>query len=487
VDQFPQKPDSRDDLAVKTPSSSEIASSVSGGASSKTPSNPELFEKTVTAKADMTPATLVGTTIAGVTLTGRLGEGGMGVVYKGRHLALDTQVAMKLLPQSAGADPEFIARFFREARAIAKLDHPNILRVLNVGEEAGHFFIVMQYVEGHTLRELINDRGKLEPREASNIILDIAKGLKEAHRNSIVHRDIKPENIMIGASGVPKIVDFGLVRDINSGMEVTRFGQILGSPYYMSPEQCEGKVVDPRSDIYSLGVTFYHAVTGKRPFEGESVISIIRGHTDTKLTPPKSVASGVPAAISDIICKMMAKNPAQRYQTAEEVIAALQAALGQMPAVEVPKPGKAAKIAAVSLIFVALIAAALVLYLTRKKTANTAPARPPDVVADSGAQPNNDQPQPPDKPPDKPPDRDPVVTPPDKPDNPPVKPVLCRLEIRTKVAESSVSIYDPKGVRSRKPGRTRPARSFSRTCRWATTGSRRPNLRSSLPSRFPCR
>ena len=204
--------------------------------------------------------------IAGCLLTCKIGEGGMGIIFKGYHLTLQTPVAIKLLSPKLGYGEDFIQRFYGEARAIAQLDHENIVRVLNVGEERGHYFLIMQFIEGGTLHEVLKNEGPLSTSEAIEFMLQICSGLKEAHKKNIIHRDIKPDNLMITKEKRIKITDFGLARDVKRSGDVTQEGAVLGSPYYMSPEQCEGQSVDLRTDIYSLGVHILSTYFRSAPF-----------------------------------------------------------------------------------------------------------------------------------------------------------------------------------------------------------------------------
>ncbi|MEW6355649.1 MAG: protein kinase [Planctomycetota bacterium] len=250
-----------------------------------------------------------------------LGEGGMGVVYKAKHLGLDRIIALKILPTRFSGS-QHLERFLREARAAAQLEHPNVVGIHAVGEAEGRHFIEMQYVEGQTLAQIIARRGPVPLDEAIRIIRDIARALGAAHAKGIIHRDIKPDNIMTDREGTVKVMDFGLARS-EAASAITGDGQVIGTPLYMSPEQCDGMPADARSDIYSLGATLYKMLTGKPPFTGETPLAVMRQHADT---PPPSVKRDLPHlpdAVCALIQKMLAKDPNDRFQNCDQLLAAL--------------------------------------------------------------------------------------------------------------------------------------------------------------------
>lgn len=277
--------------------------------------------------------------IGGCTLSELIGKGGMGSVYKGYHQTLHTTVAIKLLSSKLTNDYESIERFFREARSIAKLDHENLVRVLNVGEEKGQYFIIMQYVDGKTLKALLKEKGPLPVPYAVNYMLQSCRGLQEAHNKSIIHRDIKPDNLMVTQEGRIKITDFGLAREVDTSASLTQQGEILGSPYYMSPEQCKGKkdLVDHRTDIYSLGATFYHLLSGCPPFTAETPILIMMKHVKEPAPPLLSEAPHLPPNLAQIVDRMMLKNREDRYSSCLELEQELKRCFG-MDAVEIKPP-----------------------------------------------------------------------------------------------------------------------------------------------------
>ena len=264
---------------------------------------------------------LIGSVIGGCRITKKLGEGGMGAVYLGEHEALRRVSAIKILPGTYANNPTLVARFFREARAAGKIRHQNIVEVFNVGQDQGLHFIEMEFVKGKSLKDMMEE-GRIELDEVIRIIKDTATGLKAAHDADVIHRDIKPDNVMVTEEGsIIKIADFGLARSIEGeSMDLTKTGQIMGTPTYISPEQADAQKTDQRTDIYSLGATFYHMATDEKPFTGESPMVILLKHINEEPVPPKQHNPDMPDSISMIIDKMMAKRLDQRYQSMEEVI-----------------------------------------------------------------------------------------------------------------------------------------------------------------------
>jgi len=245
----------------------------------------------------------------------KLARGGMADVYLARDLSLDRPVALKVLFPEFASDPSFVERFRREARSAAKLNHPNIVSIFDWGEEQGWYFIVMEYVEGRTLRELARAEGPLEPVRAAEVAADIAGALAFAHRNGVIHRDVKPGNVMI--ADLVKVTDFGIARAGDPAESLTQTGAVMGTATYFSPEQAKGRDTDPRSDVYSLGVVLYEMVAGRPPFVGDSPVSVAYQHVKEPPTPPREHNPDVPPALEGVILKAMAKEPADRYPSAD--------------------------------------------------------------------------------------------------------------------------------------------------------------------------
>ncbi len=253
----------------------------------------------------------------------KIGQGGMGAVYLAHHETLDKSVAVKILPESLASDSEFIQRFLREARAAAKLDHPNVIHILDAGSAEGMHYIVMEYADGTDLQKIIEKKWKIGVRDALSVTKHAALALAAAHRLGIVHRDVKPANILITRKGQVKVSDFGLARHVAATGTVTRPDEMVGTPHYVSPEQARGEKVDGRADIYSLGGTLFCMLTGRTPFTGPTVLSIVMKHTNPNEKPPpvRQIDPSVPPDVEALVEKAMAKDPARRFQTAEEVAA----------------------------------------------------------------------------------------------------------------------------------------------------------------------
>jgi serine/threonine protein kinase len=268
------------------------------------------------------PPDLSGRTITHYRILRKLGQGGMGVVYQAEDLKLGRTVALKFLAPHVSLSPEHRARFVREAKALAAIDHPNICTVHEIDEAQGQVFFAMSFVDGPTLKERIT-AGSLELDEALRIMADAARGLQAAHRTGVIHRDIKSSNIMLDAEGRVVITDFGLaLREDQPGM--TQDGMLLGTPAYVSPEQLRGEKLDRRSDVWSMGVVLYEAVSGKLPFRADRNLASVLTEDPAPLT---TVRSGVPPELDRIVRKALAKAPAERHQTAGELAADLQGLL----------------------------------------------------------------------------------------------------------------------------------------------------------------
>ncbi len=255
-------------------------------------------------------------------LLSRLGEGAMAAVYKARKKDSGELVALKVLdPHLVRKDSQFLERFKREAEAISMLNHPNIVRAVEFGEDKGYCYLAMEYVDGESLDAVIKRRGRVPEDDAVSIAMQIANGLKEIDRASLVHRDIKPSNILITSNGVVKLTDLGIVKFVGSKPSLTMSDDLIGSPDYISPEMVKGlKKIDIRADIYSTGATLYHMLAGKRPYEGEHVMEIMYKHVEAPLPDPKEIAPELSDEIVKILEKMMAKDLEQRYQTPDSLI-----------------------------------------------------------------------------------------------------------------------------------------------------------------------
>ena len=255
-----------------------------------------------------------------------ISKGGMGIVYLARQLSLDRHVALKVLQSKYTNDKEYVESLYHEARAAAKINHPNVVQAYAIGEDDGVFYFAMEYIKGDTFKKILKDKGgKLEFKEAARIIRDVARALSAAWREQkLVHQDIKPDNIMLDANGFAKLADLGLARSASAQEESDDSNEVLGTPQYISPEQLTGVPTDIRSDIYSLGATFYQFVTGRYAYVADSLDDLPRLHVEGNLEPPKNVNPELPDALNSIIMKMMARQPEKRYQIPEELIEDLE-------------------------------------------------------------------------------------------------------------------------------------------------------------------
>ncbi len=264
-----------------------------------------------------------------------LGYGGMAEVHRGRDVRLGREVAVKVLRADLARDPSFQARFRREAQAAASLNHPAIVAVYDTGEEdmyGNQPYIVMEYVEGRTLRDVLKIEGRLMPRRAMEIVADVCAALDFSHRNGIIHRDVKPGNVMITRTGAVKVMDFGIARAVaDNAATVTQTAAVIGTAQYLSPEQARGETVDARSDVYSTGVLLFELITGHPPFTGDSPVAVAYQHVRENPPPPSTINPDVPPELDAIVLKAMAKNPANRYQSAGEMRADLIRAINGRP------------------------------------------------------------------------------------------------------------------------------------------------------------
>ncbi|HOL30430.1 MAG TPA: serine/threonine-protein kinase [Anaerohalosphaeraceae bacterium] len=269
----------------------------------------------------------VSSQIPGYKILGKLGSGAMAVVYKAKQISLDRTVAIKVLPKKFVQKSDYVERFYKEGRIAAKMNHNNIVQAIDVGEVGGLYYFVMEYVEGRTLYDDLSKGKIFSEKEAIDIILQLASALGHAHSLGLVHRDVKPKNIMISKDGVVKLADMGLARETTDVKAAKHEqGKAFGTPYYIAPEQIRGLVdIDGRADIYALGATLFHMVTGRVPFEASTPSEVMRKHLKEPLTPPDHINTSLTAGISEVIEVMMAKEREERYRNMEEVIADLQA------------------------------------------------------------------------------------------------------------------------------------------------------------------
>jgi len=276
-------------------------------------------------------------------ILGKVGQGGMGVVYKARQVSLDRTVALKLLPAELSRNREYLDRFARESRAVAKLNHTNIIQVHDAGEIEGRHYFAMEFVDGESVGDLIEREGPLPEGRAIDITIQMARALEHAQTAGLIHRDIKPHNIMLTTDGVAKLADLGLAKSVAAKTSVAHTDNIVGTPHYMSPEQIEAEQgIDVRSDIYSLGATLYHMVTGVPPFGGATYATVLYQHMNKPVPDPRDRRAAISDGLAQVIYKMMAKKPGDRYQTPRELFEDLLLLRGGRPpalAKEAPSEG----------------------------------------------------------------------------------------------------------------------------------------------------
>jgi eukaryotic-like serine/threonine-protein kinase len=274
---------------------------------------------------------VVGETIAGrYGLEEVVGHGGMSTVYKAHDSLLERNVALKILHQQYNEDEDFVERFKREARSVAQLQHPNIVTVIDRGEEDGRQYIVFEYIDGENLKELVVRKGRLDVREALEIALEIARGLGFAHDHGLVHRDVKPQNVLLNGDGGAKVTDFGIARSLDVDRGVTQTGTVLGTSNYIAPEQASGQPVDAHTDVYSLGIVLYEMLTGELPFPGENFVAVAMKHIQEPSPSVLDVRGDVPLRVAEMIDRALEKDPEQRFPTMDAFADEIEANLAEL-------------------------------------------------------------------------------------------------------------------------------------------------------------
>jgi len=322
--------------------------------------------------------------LVGAVLEGRyrvdtmIATGGMSTVYRGLDLRLDRPVALKVMDSRYAGDTQFLTRFQREARVVARLKDPGLVAVYDQGIDGQHPFLVMELIEGGTLRELLRERGPMPPHAVAAVLRPVLGGLAVAHRAGLVHRDIKPENVLISDDGDVKIADFGLVRALAEA-KITSTSVILGTAAYLSPEQVSTGDAGPRSDVYSVGILAYELLTGVTPFTGDSALAVAYQRMDNDVPPPSSVIAGVPAQFDELMLHATAREPADRYADAQDMGAELDAIVDELGLApfRVPTPRNSAQHASAALYH----SQSRVQHATTETT-----ARPPAVPAPASRQ-----------------------------------------------------------------------------------------------------
>ena len=277
--------------------------------------------------------------IPGYHILAKLGAGAMAAVFKARQLSLDRIVAIKVLPKKLSENAEYVSMFYKEGKAAARLNHPNIVQAIDVGDAGGYRYFVMEYVQGHTVYDEIAAGKVFDEARGLEIIIEVAGALEHAHKQGLIHRDVKPKNIMITDDGKVKLADMGLARlAADTEAAEAEAGRAFGTPYYISPEQIRGaKDVDFRADIYSLGATLYHMVTGRVPFEADSPVAVMQKHLKEPLVPPDHVNTRLSAGIGEVVEVMMAKDPARRYASTTDLLLDLEAIANGGPPLQARK------------------------------------------------------------------------------------------------------------------------------------------------------
>ena len=274
---------------------------------------------------------VVGEVIAGrYELEELCGTGGMSSVFRAHDKLLDRRVALKILHEQYSRDDDYVERFRHEARAVAQLAHPNIVTVIDRGEQDGRQFIVFEFVDGENLKELVERRGPLPVREAIEIALQTARALAFAHANGLVHRDVKPQNVLVPAEGQAKVTDFGIARSLDVQHGLTQTGTVLGTSNYIAPEQARGEQVDALSDVYSLGCVLYELLTGDVPFDGENFVAVAMRHINEPAPSVLDQRPDVPLRLDSAVRRAMAKHPSERFESMDDFVQELQACLGEL-------------------------------------------------------------------------------------------------------------------------------------------------------------
>ena len=274
----------------------------------------------------------------------KIATGGTSTVYRGLDMRLDRPVALKVMDSRYAGDQQFLTRFQLEARTVARLKDPGLVAVYDQGLDARHPFLVMELIEGGTLRELLAERGPMPPHAVAAVLRPLLGGLAAAHRAGLVHRDVKPENVLISDEGEVKIADFGLVRAV-AAAGITSTSVILGTAAYLSPEQVRDGNASPRSDVYAVGIVAYELLTGQTPFSGDSALSVAYQRLDTDVPPPSTVIDGVPKQFDELVTRATARDPADRYADAQDMGAELDAVVEELalPEFRVPAPRNSAQ------------------------------------------------------------------------------------------------------------------------------------------------
>jgi serine/threonine-protein kinase len=268
-----------------------------------------------------------------------VGAGGMSSVYRAHDRLLDRKVALKVMHQHYGGDPEHVERFRREARSVAALSHPNVVTVIDRGEHRGRQFIVFEYVDGENLKQLIQRRGPAPVATALELAIQIAQALSFAHRHGLVHRDVKPQNVLLNGDGRAKVTDFGIARSLDVQQGVTQTGTVLGTSEYIAPEQAQGRNVDEQTDVYSLGVVLYELLSGHVPFAGENFVAVAMRHINDPPPPLADSRPDVPARVEAAVRRAMAKEPSDRFATMADLCAELEACLAELQGATQVLPG----------------------------------------------------------------------------------------------------------------------------------------------------